>query len=232
LEGGEVEGLEEVIDGGAEHALGDAFCETVDGGDAVDVDGDVFAFDDFEFGVVDVEFAGAFFWSPEDDEAMAGGDHLLDVIDVEPTADEAGAEGGGEVFLEGDLDHGAAAAKALDGDAEDGAAEADGLLGLCVGEVVEGAAVFVALGIMSEEVFYGGDAEALELADALGGPGEVAKGLMELRRRGRVGHGASSAERRAFISSWRVTRPLYSLRATWKAMSHGGAGRGCWAPPK
>ncbi len=95
VEAEEVEALQDAEDGGAVHALGDALGEPVDGRDAVDVDRELLALDDLEFGMIDVELAGALLRLAEDDELVARGDHLLHVIDIEPAADQPGAERGG-----------------------------------------------------------------------------------------------------------------------------------------
>ncbi len=88
--------VEEVVDEGAEAALGEAGDVFVDGYDAVEVDGlggVVFLVDDFDFRVIDDEAAGLFLHFAVGDDLLAGGDDFGDEGHVEPAeGDFAGAE--------------------------------------------------------------------------------------------------------------------------------------------
>ncbi len=99
--------------GAAEHALRDALGEAVDRRDAIDVNRELVALDDFEFGMIDVELPDSLLRLAEDDEALAGRDHFLHMPDIEPAQDEPRAERGGAFFFQRDLDHCAASADAF-----------------------------------------------------------------------------------------------------------------------
>lgn len=148
------------MDDFAEAALVDAGDVFVDGDDAVEMD--EFAFllvlgNDFDFGVVNDESSGLFFYVAVGDDLVAGGDDFGHVGHVEPAADDLpGAEDPtGAVHDDGFVEAGFA--EAFGGGVDDSAGEADGSSGGLVGEGIELAAVFVAFWEVVEELGYGGD---------------------------------------------------------------------------
>ncbi len=138
--------------------------------------------------MIDGELPRALPGLAEDDQLVPHGNHLLDVVNIEPPADEPRAERGGRILLERDLDHHFPAPQPFCRDPQNRAADTYGLLGLRPRKMVERPAILIPLWVMRQEILDGVDAETLEVPDPLRRqPGEVSEGLDE----GSVGHGGS-----------------------------------------
>jgi len=102
----------------------------------------------------------------EDDQTLAGQNHFLDVVEIEPAQNEGLAEGVRIAFLQGRFEDSLAAAKMIEARLDYFAAETNRLLTFFSWEAGELAPVFVTSGIVREQVADRFDAEAAELGAA------------------------------------------------------------------
>lgn len=175
-EGGGVEVLEEMPEGGAQGFLFEVAAQSVDGDDATGVDAGrggigVFFEEDFVVGVVDDETALYLFDFAVDDEVHVDGKGALHEGHAEPAEGQLVLAEAGACGNRGGFEHGAAT-EAQESGAEDAQVMADGVgVGMKAGEG-ELPAVFVPGGENVEEVGGGFDAFADEKRAGGGGDDE------------------------------------------------------------
>jgi hypothetical protein len=105
-------------------------------------------------------------WPAEDDQALPGQDHLLDVMKIEPAKYERLAEGVGLDFLQSGFEDFPAPAEAKEPRLYDFAAKTNRLVAFFVRKSGELAPVFVTAGIMREQIARRLNPKPMQLGDA------------------------------------------------------------------
>src|SRR5438067_3789521 len=163
----------------------------------------------------------------ENNQALPGRNHLLHVMQVEPTQDQRLAEGVRIRFLQRGFENLLPATETNEPCSCDLSAKKNRRVAFFAGEIDKVRPVFVTTRIMGQEIFDGFDFEPAERRQ-LGprNPLQFAEGLRILD------HSIGPAARRA--STWICSRvsPSYSSAFTRNAMSQGGFGSGADAPSK
>ena len=125
-------------------------------GDPIHVDRDfLIVLHGFEFGVIDDDLSPAFFRPSKDDQALADGDHLLNVGHVEPTTRQRLAEDPAGFVFARDLKHSPPAAKPLKRSLGRHTKKAYRAIHLLIGEAVKSMSVFIPSRIVLDEITEG-----------------------------------------------------------------------------
>ena len=183
--------------------------------------------DDFELGVVHADSFASQTRFSKDNQLLSGGDHFLDVMQVEPAADQRLAQRVRARFLQSRLENFSPTAEAAQRSFNDFAAQTNRLVAFFTREFGKRAPIFVASWKMREQMFYLRDTEPAERENLR------ARNPLKLFQRLRNFHQTSGADSRTASTriSTRVS-PSYSSGRTRNAMSHGCRGSEFSAPPK
>jgi hypothetical protein len=126
----------------------------------------VIVLDDFEFRMFHANTLATLTRLTKNDQALAGHDHLLDVMQVEPAADEWLTEGVRIAFLKGHFENLFPAAEAIESRPGHLAAQTDRLLALFSWKFGKLAPILMPPRIMGEQVANCFDAETAQLGAA------------------------------------------------------------------
>src|ERR1043165_903927 len=134
--------------------------------------------DNFKFRVVDADAVAAETWLTEDDQLLTGGDHLLDVMQIEPAKSERLTQRVWIRLLQGCFEDLFPAAEPAERGFDHLATQTDRLIGFFAREMRKFMPIFITSRIMSEKIFRRLDPEPAQGRDFRSGdPVQLAQGL-------------------------------------------------------
>ena len=151
------------VDETAQDTLGNAFRRRINRCDPAKMNRDlVVRLHDLEFGVIQANTFAAQPGFPKDHQLLPGGDHFLDVVQIEPAADQRLAQGIGIGLLQSDFEDFLPAAKSPELRIDHFAAKADRRFAFLAREPGEFLPVFITPRVMGQQILHGLDAQSAQ----------------------------------------------------------------------